>query len=266
MELSDAQNGGSATLMVQRVRPAYEQVATQLRDLIIRGDVAPGDRLPVESELPAMFGVSRSTIREALRVLSSQNLVATRRGVHGGTFVVKPQPEYVGDFLEASLGLMTVDDSLSIDELIEVREMLEVPAARLAAVRRSDTHVKALHANLSERGDMPSVPRAFSETHGFHEIILDAAGNSLLEMMTRPIFGVLQTRIERPGAPASFWSEVAQDHRKIAEAVEASNDDAASQAMLAHLEHLRVRYRSLDRRRVAGRKAMARDSKAARTT
>jgi DNA-binding FadR family transcriptional regulator len=240
------QAGSSAMLSVRRVRPAYEQVASQLRDLIIKGEIGAGDRLPVESELPALFGVSRSTIREALRVLSSQNLVSTRRGVHGGTFVVKPQAEYVGDYLEASLGLMTVDDAMSIDELIEVREFLEVPAARLAACRRAERHVKSLHAILDQHE--PGMPRAFSETRGFHEVILDATGNALLEMVTRPIFAVLQTRIERSGAPSSFWSEVSRDHERIAAAVEAGEEASAADEMLQHLEHLRSRYRRLDRK------------------
>jgi GntR family transcriptional regulator, transcriptional repressor for pyruvate dehydrogenase complex len=234
-----------APLAVQRVRPAYEQVAAQLRDLIVRGEIMPGQRLPVESELPALFGVSRSTIREALRVLSSQNLVATRRGVHGGTFVVQPQCSYVGDFLEASLGLMTVDDAVTVDELIEVRAMLEVPAARLAASRRTDTHVKSLRAILSGGLETPSDSRD-SESREFHQVIVDAAGNALLEMVTRPIFGVLQSHFEKPGAPASFWAGIGHDHTRIVEAIDAGDEDAAAHEMLLHLEHLRTSYRALE--------------------
>jgi len=246
---AEAEDKDGPSLAVHRVRPAYEQVAAQLRDLIIRGEIAAGDRLPVESELPALFGVSRSTIREALRVLASQNLITTRRGVRGGTFVMKPEPEHVRDFLETSLGLMAVDDAASIDELIEVREMLEVPAARLAAARRTNAHVEALQAIL-RRDDAPTAPRQFEETRGFHEIVLDGARNSFLEMVARPIFSVLDTRINRESAGPRFWSEVSADHRRIAEAVEAQDEEAATSSMLAHLEHLRVRYQGLDRRRI----------------
>lgn len=237
----------ASTLPVERVRPAYEQVAQQLRELIIRGDIAPGDRLPVESELPALFGVSRSTIREALRVLSSQNLVGTRRGMHGGTFVLKPQAEHVRDYLEVSLGLMTVDDSLRIDDLIEVRELLEVPAARLAAVRREQRHLDEISRLLDEHGRGSSAPRNYSETRGFHESVLDAAGNTMLTLVTRPIFRVLQTRIQRAEAPASFWREVNGDHKKIADALIAQDQNAAAKYMHRHLEHLRTQYERLDR-------------------
>lgn len=236
-----------ATLSVERVRPAYEQVAAQLRELIIRGEIAPGDRLPIEAELPALFGVSRSTIREALRALASQNLISTRRGVHGGTYVLKPEARQVRDYLEVSLGLMTVDDAMGIDDLIEVRELLEVPAARLAASRREQSHLDALRTLLDETSLPSSAPRSYTDTRGFHEIILNATGNAMLEMVTRPIFGVLQTRIQRADAPAAFWSEVNDDHRQIADAVVAGDENAAAERMLRHLEHLRTQYGRLDR-------------------
>jgi DNA-binding FadR family transcriptional regulator len=252
-EMSD-EDGSSPTLSVQRVRPAYEQVASQLRDLIIRGEIGSGDRLPVESELPALFGVSRSTIREALRVLSSQNLITTRRGVRGGTFVVKPEPGDVRDFLETSLGLMTVDDALGIDDLIEVRELLEVPGARLAATRRTKAHVDSLRTMLGGHDSPPSSPKQFEETRGFHELILEAAGNGLLEMMVRPIFKVLDTRIDRGAASPKFWNEVSEDHRRIAEAVEAGDAAAAGESMMSHLEHLRFGYPSIDKKKTAARR------------
>jgi GntR family transcriptional regulator, transcriptional repressor for pyruvate dehydrogenase complex len=247
-------DGGTrvANLTVERVRPAYEQVAQQLRELIIRGEIAPGDRLPVESDLPALFGVSRSTIREALRVLSSQNLVGTRRGMRGGTFVLKPQAEDVRDYLEVSLGLMTVDDNMGIDDLIEVRELLEVPAARLAAARREQRHLDEISRLLDEHGRGSSAPRNYSETRGFHETILDAAGNTVLTLVTRPIFGVLQTRIQRAEAPPNFWHEVNSDHKKIAGALIAQDQDAAARSMHRHLEHLRTQYERLDRKRSSG--------------
>ena len=240
---------GGPVLVVRRVRPAYEQVAAQLRESIIRGEIAVGDRLPVESELPALFGVSRSTIREAIRVLSSQNLITTRRGVHGGTIVMKPEPEQVQSFLETSLGLMAVGEAIGIDELIEVRELLEVPAARLAAVRRTDAHVEALQTLLGRQEQSSSAPGHFDETRGFHEIILEGAANSLLEIVARPIFGVLDTRIDREGAGPGFWNEVAKDHRRIFAAIESGDEDGAAEGMLAHLRLLRVRYRRLDRER-----------------
>jgi DNA-binding GntR family transcriptional regulator len=94
-------------LGVSRVRPAYQQVADQLRDRILDGSLTSGDRLPTEIELSEIFGVSRSTIREALRVLASKDLIRTTRGTTGGTFVARVQFDQVSDYLEMSLGLMS---------------------------------------------------------------------------------------------------------------------------------------------------------------
>ena len=114
---------------------------------------------------------------------------------------------------------------------------------------RTDAHVKALQALLGRGGQPASGPGHFEETRGFHEIVLDGAANSLLDMVARPIFGVLDTRIDREGAGPGFWNEVLEDHRRIFAAIESGDEDAAAQSMLAHLELLRVRYRGLDRQR-----------------
>ena len=82
--------------------PAYQVLADALRAKILAGELEPGRKLPIEPELSAQYGVSRSTVREALRVLASQNLIATTRGVSGGSFVAPPNPEQISGYLEAS--------------------------------------------------------------------------------------------------------------------------------------------------------------------
>ena len=80
-------------MTVRRIQSSYRQVADQIQDLIIAGDLVAGQRLPSEAEMIPLFGVSRSTIREALRILSTNGLVVTRRGVNGGTFVAELDQE-----------------------------------------------------------------------------------------------------------------------------------------------------------------------------
>ncbi|MCY3561208.1 MAG: GntR family transcriptional regulator, partial [bacterium] len=142
---SETDDGG---LPISPVLPAYEQVAIQLQELIIKGTLTVGERLPAEGEMAAQFGVSRSTIREALRGLSSQRLVYTKRGVSGGTFVAEPSSEHVHTYLETTIGLLSGADVVSVDEILEARELFEVPAARLAAVRRSEDDLSRLRATL----------------------------------------------------------------------------------------------------------------------
>ena len=190
--------------------PAYQQVATAIRDMIVSGELAPGDRLPIEAELADRYDVSRSTVREALRVISSQDLVTTTRGVNGGTFVKQPGTSNVTDTLEVGLGLLAAGDGVTVDELLEVREILEVPATRIAARRITPELLRELEMTLEPRD-----ADAFDHHREFHEVLMRATGNRLLEVVTRPIFEVLRTRFLRDAAATGFWGEVHHDHGAI---------------------------------------------------
>lgn len=233
-------------LGVRRIEPAYQQVAGQLRELVLRGELVPGERLPNETELSATFGVSRSTVREALRVLSSQSLVTTSRGVGGGSFVTHPEIDHISDFLETSLGLLSGSEAVTVAQLLEARELLEVPAARLAAERRSAEDVELIR-DAYDREQVDLERGSFEEHRRFHIAVLHASGNRLLEIMTRPVFTVLRTRLVRDQAPAVFWRQVGADHGRILERITASDAAGAAEQMSRHLGHLRVTYEGIDR-------------------
>lgn len=91
---------------VHRIRKAYEQVADQLLGLIISGELTPGTRLPSEVDLASQFGVSRTTVREALRILATRNLIESRRGVSGGHFVLQPDVGSMTEYLVTNVGLL----------------------------------------------------------------------------------------------------------------------------------------------------------------
>lgn len=233
-------------LPVSKVLPAYQQVADQLRSLIQRGDLSPGDRLPNEAELSGRFGVSRSTVREALRVLASRDLVETSRGVSGGTFVSRMSPQRVRDYLETSLGLMTGAEDLSVQEMLEAREVLEVPAARMAAMRSDDEITAAMRDAIerekSSRGREPK----FEEHRNFHQLVVEAAGNLFLSLMNEPVFIVLRERFLRPGISPEFWAEVDSDHEEILERIAAGDADGAARSMHDHLQRIRPAYEAIE--------------------
>jgi len=226
---------------VSPVKTAYQQVADQLTDMIISGVLTPGDRLPVESELTELFGVSRSTVREALRALSSKQLITTSRGVGGGSFVVEPSPTQISDELEAKIGLLTGVNLVPVDHLLEARTMLEVPAAGFAASRRSEDHLRQLKATSNLRA---SQSRPQTNMH-FHRVILDAAGNEILKLMTVPLFQVIRRRFLREAAPESFWDRVQDEHIRITEAIIEQDVKGAESLMHEHLAHLRETYLSI---------------------
>ena len=232
-----------SALPVTRLRPAYQQVADQLRELILDGSLAPGDRLPPESEIGGNFGVSRSTVREALRVLASQGLVKTSRGTTGGTFVSHIDPGQISDYLEASIGLMSGSAALPLSAILEARELLEVPATALAALRREQHHLDALHAAMEREKRSRGRSMKFHEHRNFHDIIMQSTGNGLLSMMTEPMFHVLRTRFLKPDAEPEFWTRVDEEHQAIIERIEAGDGPGASEAMRAHLTGIRGAYR-----------------------
>jgi GntR family transcriptional regulator, transcriptional repressor for pyruvate dehydrogenase complex len=213
-------------------------LADALRVRILTRELLPGQKLPIEPELAEQYGVSRSTVREALRVLASQGLITTVRGVSGGSFVAHPTPQQMSDYLQASIGLFAYSEDLAVDSLLEARDMLEVPAAGLAALRRSADQLEDLRGTLGEpAGPEPHQIMAFART--FHETLLRAACSPIVEALTRPVFEVLYERMLSFTSPEPHWSRVKDDHRLIFEAVAAGNPEAARAEMQIHLEKLR---------------------------
>jgi GntR family transcriptional repressor for pyruvate dehydrogenase complex len=213
-------------------------LADALRARILTHELRPGQRLPVEPELADEYDVSRSTVREALRLLASQGLLTTVRGVAGGSFVAHPTPQQMSDYLQASIGLFAHSGDLAVDSLLEARDMLEVPAAGLAALRRSAGQLEDLRATLGEpAGSDPQQIMDFARA--FHETLLRAACSPIVEALTRPVFEVLYERMLHLTALEPTWSLVKDDHQLIFDAIAAGDAEAARAEMQIHLEKLR---------------------------
>lgn len=227
---------------VRRVRKAYEQVADQLRELILHGELAVGDRLPSESMLAAEFGVSRATVREALRSLAAQSLIHTAKGPAGGSYVTMPTVDHISAFVHVNVGLLTDAERVSLEELLEARELLEVPAARLAAARRSEGDLERLRGCVAfDQLALPSGEQ-FGRNRDFHATVLEACGNSLFTISALPIFSVLQTSLQRSALGRAFHRGIRDQHLRIIEAVAAGDADAAESEMREHLHWLRPFY------------------------
>ncbi|WP_024803601.1 FadR/GntR family transcriptional regulator [Nocardia sp. BMG51109] len=231
-------------LRVQRVQAAYRQVADQLKERIVGGELAPGTRLPSESELSRMFGASRSTIREALRLLASQNLINTTRGVTGGSFVSSPDVAAIAENLSGSLGLLVNNRNLTVAHLLEARLILEPVAARLAAERADEQALADLHRATTSTHQMAPA-RGFVVHWDFHEGLVAATGNPLLEVMCQPINEVLRGRLHRDRVERAAWDAVDHDHVGIYEAVASGDGAEAERLTRAHLLELRGIYEQM---------------------
>ena len=218
---------------VERV-PAYQVLAEELRAQITSGRLRPGDRLPAEPQLCAQSGVSRSTVREALRLLASQNLIVTVRGVTGGSFVAEPSPARVADALSLGVGLLVSAGHLEPGQLFEVREAFEVPASGLAARRRTEDQLAALDRTLLDP-DTPDAETLVGAYRDFHSGVAAATGNPLFELITRPLYTGWEWASQAPG----FWHRVDADHRRILAAIAAQDVDGAQAAAREHLAALR---------------------------
>lgn len=227
---------------VRRVRKAYEQVNDQLRELIVSGELSPGERLPNEAVLAREFGVSRATVREALRILTAQNLIRTTKGAGGGSYVTLPTVDHISEFLRGNLNLLSESEHVSLEEFLELRELIEVPAARLAASRSSEHDIARLHESIPEQPLRMTTQEQFAYNKGFHTVIVEACGNMLLYIAAQPVFTVLQTHLARSSLGRGFHRSINEHHRAIVDAIEKGDADAAAGQMHAHLEYLRPAY------------------------
>lgn len=228
--------------------PAYRAIADSIREDILDQRLVPGDRLPVETDLAHRFGVSRSTVREALRELASQNIVETTRGATGGTFVVVPTTESLARSLTIGIEMMAGSTDLTVVEMLEAREILEIPAARLASERGDDEQFALIDQHIESRRVAESAGRELIANWNFHVLVVEAANNPLLELMSQPIFHVLQTRFSQIRASSGFRNQVEKDHRAIAEAIISRDPDGAAKLMGDHLERLRPSYQEFGTR------------------
>jgi GntR family transcriptional repressor for pyruvate dehydrogenase complex len=233
---------GARDVPVRRVLKAYEQIADQLRELITTGQLQPGERLPSEAMLARQFGVSRATVRESLRGLAAQNLVRTAKGSGGGSYVTLPSVDHISEFLRSNFNLMTASQDVSLEDLLEARMLLEVPAARLAAERRSEEGLARLQATIPEELLSLSIQDQFAFNKSFHTTVLEACGNKLLYVSAQPVFSVLQRALQRSNLSTAFHRAIHESHRRITAAIAAGDADGAEREMREHLEHLRPEY------------------------
>jgi GntR family transcriptional regulator, transcriptional repressor for pyruvate dehydrogenase complex len=212
-----------------------EAVAEQIMTRIAAGQLKPGERLPTEPELMELFGVGRSTVREALKSLSLAGLIETRRSA--GTFV---SATYAG-FLSDRLKWTVVFSSQELQHIVEVRYALEGETAALAAHRATPeqkTKLADLYAALVEAQS----PEAATEYDtAFHVLIAEAAHNPLLLSLILSTRALIRNYITYSYVKWGSFDEVDRhenvvQHQPILEAILAGQPEAARQAMLDHLD------------------------------
>jgi GntR family transcriptional regulator, transcriptional repressor for pyruvate dehydrogenase complex len=224
-----------------------EQIAIEIRRHIVQQGLRPDDRLGTESELASEFGVSRPTLREALRLLASSHLVRASRGPGGGVFVASTQNEGIGRNLSESIATMLEAESVSLVELVEARIQLEVPLAGLAAQNATEETAVELERTIAEATGHHQASDEFRlADQRFHGIIASTAGNELLRAFTSWTLDVLQPHLVARVGGSVDGDLILRQHRAIIRAIRQQRPQAAQRAMRRHLEYVLEKTREVE--------------------
>ena len=249
-------NKPSGTPSVGRVagiqQPGYEIAAARIAEFITSSGLKPGDRLPTERALCEQLGVSRTVVREAVKVLTATGIVRTRQG--SGLYVMKePHP-----FATAATDLFTSVEPEDLQSLFEFRFTLELTTARLAAERITpkELHVLQKAVELNRQSAQTRQLKQFCESDvAFHLGIAQATRNSFLASAVARVLRLQAWAITIvvEGLPGSLLV-AAEEHAAIFSAIYQGQPDEASQAMRTHLETVVSSYQNEVRRRLVGNK------------
>ncbi len=211
----------------------YEQIAQHVEELVSAGKLQRGDKLPPERELAERLGVARGVVREAVTLLAARGLVTVKPG--RGTFIAEISSDSIVDHLDRYFRL----GDQSHNDLNELRRILEVEIAFLAAQRANTENLAEMKQAIQAMDDNIAVPESYIDADmAFHLAIAQAAQNAMFPLLTEVLADLLrESRLmifEVPGAPERGQSW----HRKIYEAVEKQDAVAAREAMRQHMQQV----------------------------
>lgn len=219
-------------------RPARlaQAVMESLTDTIVSGAIPPGSTLPVEPELCETFGVSRITIREAVKSLEAKGLVLARQG--SGTTVTPPEEWNLLDPVVLAATVQHDDQLVVLDQLVDIRSTLEAQMTAQAAELATDDDLRAIERLLAQLDEEATVPARFIETDVvFHDRIMQASRNRLGRSIIRILHAQARTTYLYNGTPDATACERANaEHRAVAERLLARDSEGAAQAMTAHIQ------------------------------
>ncbi len=216
----------------QQVRSVrlYERIVEQIEERLDSGELRPGDRLPSERELVTQFGASRSTVREALRVLESTGVVRSRPGDPRGPEI---QPWSSGG-LEKQLTRLARVSQMSLSELVGSRMILDAAANRLAARLRSSDQLREMEAcHEAMAAAIDSGYEAFSVADvAFHDAVARASRNALVQVFNAVVrdvvLGSISARLSRSRNARALMQQSLGHHAEVLDAIRAGDGERAA--------------------------------------
>lgn len=203
----------------------YQRIVEQVEAAILSGEIPVGSQLSSERDLMVQFGVSRPTVREALRVLQSMGLIEPKPGTRGGPVVLAPTADTLGRSFRAMVGTA----SLGLAELVEYRIVLDGSASELAAVRHTDAELARMREAVTRMREAAEGDASdFADADlAFHETVWEASANQILMLSGQAVAGALRALVQRDLERSSGGNAVKLDSARIDsglfEAIEARN-------------------------------------------
>ncbi len=217
---------------LQQTRDLSTQIAKAIRDAIISGEMDVDERLPSETELSDRFGVSRPTIREALKRLAAQNLIRTRRGATGGAFVRRlSYEEAYANHVTTSTLLLSMN-AVDFETACEARFALERACAPLSAARRTPDHLATMRAEIHRQSQPGLSDESFCDSDvAFHRALVDGAANPVLSYQLAGAVEAMQPLMNMITFTARSREKIVGLHTRIADALEAQDAECADTAL-----------------------------------
>jgi GntR family transcriptional regulator, transcriptional repressor for pyruvate dehydrogenase complex len=215
--------------LTRRTLKTSEVVALEIVRDIVANHMQPGDRLPLESEMLVQYRVSRSSLREALRLLEVQGLIGIRPGPGAGTVVGRVLPGNLSRTLTLHLHML----GTNYHELLEAWVESEPLLARLAALNPDREKVKASLSPFLEEDHSWAVREGLR----FHDIVAELAENQVLSLTLRSIGFIVTEQVLTSAERGELEQQIVHDHREVAEAIIAGDPDLAANRMRDHIRH-----------------------------
>ena len=217
------------------VPKAADVLAGILREKILEGHLNEGMPLPNERDLGTQAGLSRASVREALRILEGEGLIATRVGRNGGSEVVRPSSATI----ERSVGIFIRGQRIRLEAVLETRAAIEPPSARFAALHRTDADMAAMrqcHEKLEQASEADDIPAYVRANLDWHVQVVRASHNELLIAFMAAVSQSVYAATDLDGFNSTtVRTAVIRAHRRVMEAIQGQDGDAAARRMNRHV-------------------------------
>jgi DNA-binding FadR family transcriptional regulator len=210
-----------------------DEAIGMVKGMILRGELQPGQKLPPERDLAAQLGVSRPSLREAIRALIALNILESRHG--NGTFVTSLDPELLAEPIDF---VLQVNES-ALDALFEARKVVEAGVAALAAERATDLELARLEEHARRgRAVVGDFDACLEYDVLFHDMIRETARSPILGSLVESIAALSVESRRQTGQSLAVRRKTMADHEAIVRAIKSRDPRAAYQAMIDHLSHV----------------------------